>query len=393
MSSPSRFTLRDLPPPAKLVVSSFLITVGLGYLWAMAQIHFKHASPGRPMPGLDDLVARFSGKPWPLESPPDDPVEEIKAPAREVDAGPTIPGIKLSSVLENRCVRCHGEGGKKSDKPLDTYEHLMTYMKVIPEFPKGQLHRVLTNEAGRAGKFNGQNMIHAFFEQGATDDWPKQAGAKQQAAVQRGRAELAAVVAWVEAGAPLEQYKADATPLADPLAETDVPVDYRAPAIPLPKKGPADKGPPVDRWKVAKGKQLGVEALTQSTHAHLLTFALLWTATGLAFAFTSYSHRLRYALAPVVLVAQVADVACWWLARLDGVGPYFALAILGTGAVVGLGLGAQITLSLFNLYDGKGKAFLLLLFLTGAGLFGLTYVKVIQPQLEAERAVAVPAGG
>ena len=47
---PARYTLRDLPLPAKLVVTTFLISVGLGYLWAMAQIHFKHASAGEPMP-------------------------------------------------------------------------------------------------------------------------------------------------------------------------------------------------------------------------------------------------------------------------------------------------------------------------------------------------------
>ena len=33
---------------------------------------------------------------------------------------------------------------------------------------------------------------------------------------------------------------------------------------------------------------------------------------------------------------QVADVLCWWLARLPDVGPYFAVAILGTGAIVGV---------------------------------------------------------
>src|SRR5439155_19495313 len=69
--SPARLTLRDLPLPAKLVVTAFLISVGLGYLWAMAQIHFKHGSPGNPMPTLEDLVARFSGVPWPLEPKPE----------------------------------------------------------------------------------------------------------------------------------------------------------------------------------------------------------------------------------------------------------------------------------------------------------------------------------
>src|SRR3954468_24881244 len=69
--SGSRPTLRDLPLAAKLVVTTFLISVGLGYLWAMAQIHFKHASPGNPMPSVADLVARFSGVPWPLEPRPE----------------------------------------------------------------------------------------------------------------------------------------------------------------------------------------------------------------------------------------------------------------------------------------------------------------------------------
>jgi hypothetical protein len=57
-----------------------------------------------------------------------------------------------------------------------------------------------------------------------------------------------------------------------------------------------------------------------------------------------------------------------------------------------LGLGAQITLSLFNMYGARGKMVLVLLFATGAGLFGLTYMKVIAPQLQAEQALAAPAG-
>ena len=87
---------------------------------------------------------------------------------------------------------------------------------------------------------------------------------------------------------------------------------------------------------------------------------------------------MRCVLSPLVLIAQVIDVACWWLARLEPpAGPYFALAIMGTGAVVGLGLVLQIMLSLLNMYGRKGKLVLVLLFLAGAGLFGLAYVKVI----------------
>ena len=67
---------------------------------------------------------------------------------------------------------------------------------------------------------------------------------------------------------------------------------------------------------------------------------MLWMLTGLIFAFSSYAKWFRCILAPLVLLAQVADVSCWWLARLHGVGPYFALAIIGTGTVVGLRPGA-----------------------------------------------------
>src|SRR5262249_19785326 len=129
-----------------------------------------------------------------------------------------------------------------------------------------------------------------------------------------------------------------------------------------------------DRWKSAKRRQLSVDALTQSTHAHLLTFSLLWAATGIVFAFSSFSAPMRCLRSPLVLVAQIADIACWWLARLESpIGPYFALAIMATGAVVGLGLTAQIVLSLWNMYGPKGKLVLAILFLTGAGLFALTY--------------------
>ena len=38
--TPNRFTLRDLPLPAKLVVTCFLISVGIGYLWASGYIKF-----------------------------------------------------------------------------------------------------------------------------------------------------------------------------------------------------------------------------------------------------------------------------------------------------------------------------------------------------------------
>src|SRR5215213_11960643 len=104
--APVRFTLRDLPLPARLVVTTFLISVGMGYLWAMAQIHFKHASTGEPLPTQADLVARFSGVPWPLEPRPDPADEERKKDVAEkvqVGLGQQAFAVKIRSVLNERC--------------------------------------------------------------------------------------------------------------------------------------------------------------------------------------------------------------------------------------------------------------------------------------------------
>jgi hypothetical protein len=131
---------------------------------------------------------------------------------------------------------------------------------------------------------------------------------------------------------------------------------------------------------------ISLDKLTQSTHAHLLSFAVLFSCTGLIFAFTSYPTIVRCVLGPWVLLAIVTDVAFWWLARLsDDYGVYFAKGVIGTGLCAGAGLGAQITLSLWNMYGPRGKIVLLLLFAIGAGAFGLVGWKVVWPHLQKKQ--------
>ena len=204
---------------------------------------------------------------------------------------------------------------------------------------------------------------------------------------------MKAILAWIDAGAKKSEYESDRFPLpasikldrVAPSRLTETDPEAIAAAGPEAAKPAVKEKTAYDRWDEAHARQLDVGHLTQSTHAHLLTFSMLWALTGILFAFTCYSYRLRCFLSPLVLIAQVADVSCWWLARLDGIGPYFAILIIATGGIVGLGLAAQILLSLFSMYDRPGRRLLLLLFLIGVGLFGLTYVKVIQPQLEEEK--------
>ena len=68
-SSTNSFKLRNLPLAARLVLAVFLVSVGLGYLSAIVQVHFQHADPGELMPGTINSRRTFhnrnEGKPPP----------------------------------------------------------------------------------------------------------------------------------------------------------------------------------------------------------------------------------------------------------------------------------------------------------------------------------------
>src|SRR5690349_12703662 len=54
--------LRKLPLAARLTLAAFLISVGVGYLSALINLHFQSASPGKPMPDAKDVVSIYHGK-------------------------------------------------------------------------------------------------------------------------------------------------------------------------------------------------------------------------------------------------------------------------------------------------------------------------------------------
>lgn len=79
-------------------------------------------------------------------------------------------------------------------------------------------------------------------------------------------------------------------------------------------------------------------ALAMSTHAHLLAVPMFVGLLGALFLLSHWpaATGLRTVLACAPLVFFLLDVAFWWLARLDGIGPAFALGIGATGALFGL---------------------------------------------------------
>lgn len=359
-----RLTLRHLPLPAKLVLSTFLLAVGVGYTSAMVQLHMQHSDrDGRPLPTADNVVAVFAGKVW--KTPED--AERERTPS------------KLEAVITGD--------------------------------PKGGLA--------------GANMAPAFFAHDEAD-FQKQAKdpARRPKLEEEREGERKALVAWINSPPePREKaYNDDRFALPKELAKIAVTAAYVDKANPgtilvrsvlrdrcarchkpggekgdiplnnieeLTQYMPATAAVPPEGGYVDSGRQMSLEKLTQSTHAHLLSFAVLFTCTGLIFAFTGLPGLVRGTVGPVVLLAQVADIACWWLARLpEPYGPAFAKAIIGTGAVVGGGLALQIVFGLFGMYGRWGRAVLVVLFAAAAGGGGAAWKQVVDPYLQVEKAKA-----
>jgi hypothetical protein len=133
------------------------------------------------------------------------------------------------------------------------------------------------------------------------------------------------------------------------------------------------------------GSGMSLESLALTTHVHLLAFGMMFMLTGVIFSLTSYPVAVRVAVAPLALVAQLVDIGCWWLGRLD---PAFAHTIFVTGGIVAVSLVVQIVGSLFNMFDKAGKVVVLLILLgAGALAYGAATQYVI-PYLRAENGSA-----
>jgi hypothetical protein len=344
---PVQFTLRDLPLAVRVVLAAFLISVGVGYGSALVQLHFQHASPGEFMPTPHDVVLKFHGDP--------DPAKRVSALKRLLEADEALP-------------------------------------------------------------FNGSGSMSAAFTT-RSGGWRTAIREKPEAEVRKERqGERDAVLLWLKNGLSQADYDADKMPLTVAWGDKPITAEFKTDdgAVKIKslfgercgrchqKDGddanaanyPLDTYPAIQKYaKVdpAPGA-MSVTKLAQSTHAHLLSFAVLYMLTGVLFALTNYPGWLRLTLGPLVLVVQLIDIACWWLARLEGpIGVQFAMAIVWTGGIVGAGLAVQIVLTLFHLFGTAGRCVLVVLFMIGGAGIGAIKQYAIDPHLAAQKAPAAPA--
>jgi hypothetical protein len=345
------FTLSELPLPVRLTLALFLLSVGIGYVSALVQLHFQHATPGNPLPSPDDAVRVLQLLPEDYQGKKMNGQGQMTAAffARAEDY--------KDAIAEKARELAKKQGLKKPDK-------------AIKEAAKAEVD-------------------------------------------QERHGERLAMIAWVRAGAKEAEYNDDNFPLPQELSKQPITrkmlveqngqiVEPRAVKIRTlfqqrcvtchQEGGEAQNFPltsfaDIKKYTSVKSSEgMSLEKLAQTTHVHLLGFSMLYGLTGLVLAFSSYPRLVRIVLCPLPLLAQVVDISFWWLARLpEPQGPMFARCVVYSGAVVAVGLLLHIVLSLFNLFRVKGWIVLILLFAVAGYVSYETKMRVIDPFLAQEK--------
>lgn len=350
------YTLRDLPLPVKVVATVFLLAVGSGYLSAMVQLHMQDSKSGKPMPTVADVILKYTGKKKiDPNAPPPAPVSRLEALV--VNPVVQISGQSMSAAFTT-ADRAKGElrySNAIKGKRLELVEVInaqrhgeQTVFKLWINMPDEERRAAYEGDTFEVAPAQMPNHITNAFRQGTTVKIKSIIDARCVTCHSKGGD---------KEDVPLDNY--------DDLA-----------------KFMAVDAPAVSGDWVKVEEPVSLTKLTQSTHAHLLSFAVLFSLTGLLFALSSYPTGLRCVLGPWVVIAVFADVSLWWLARLsDQWGPYFAMGIIATGGLAGTGLFGQVVLSLFNMYGRTGKIVMGVLFAIGLGVVGAVWVNKIDPAL------------
>lgn len=95
-----------------------------------------------------------------------------------------------------------------------------------------------------------------------------------------------------------------------------------------------------------------VRTLSRVSHIHLFGMSFIFLLTGMIFSLTEINAYLRLAIIALPFVAIWMDIGSWWFAKFE---PSFAYTVIIGGALMGLAFGAQIFISLYEMWLKKGS--------------------------------------
>ena len=340
-----RFSLRDLPLATRLVIAAFLVSVGIGYFAALIQLHFQHASPGKLLPDAEDTANAYHGR----------------------------TGM---SQLERLLV-------SDENKPFNGSGSMRQTFTIKSAGWKTAIKRRARDKGIAVAVAEEQLRSERDGERLAVLDWIR-TGASRRAFEENNHVLSANLVRH-----PITSEFAEAASEGSVRVKVGAIFEERRARCHREDGGAGAGRVPLETWEQVHdycevdltGGGASLKKLAQSSHIHLLGFAMLYGLTGLIVSLTSYPGWLRLLLAPLPLVVQLGDISMWWLARLD---PDFARAIIVSGAIVATGLFLQITLSLFNLFGRTGKVMLVILLLSACLGGYVIKERVIDPYMAKE---------
>lgn len=372
--------LKSLPLAAKIVLTTFLLSVGVGFTSALVNLHFQSANAGQVLPGPDETVAEFHGSGHPSQM-----IKLLTA-----HEGKPFNGTgSMKSAFTKR--RAGGLSKAIRDKQASLLEQAEEKFKDSPKELEQQ-----------KSKINNKSLMEKLV-------------------LEEINGERLALLAWIKDGFQKEYYDesgATGFPLTGALKKIPITSHFTHVSEDGQNKyaniqgiiesrcvrchdegiGGSASSFPLSSYELfaeycindnSGAKSLDKLALT--SHVHLLGFATLYGLTGLCLAFSGFPAPVRILLAPGALILQVIEISCWWLARLDSpLGPAFAMAIPPLGGMVAFCLISQITLSIWDMYESTGRKVLIVLLVSAALTGALLTVKIVVPFLREESGAIVP---
>ncbi|MBX9679762.1 MAG: hypothetical protein K2X38_13445 [Gemmataceae bacterium] len=338
-----RFSLRTLGLPTRLTLAVFLVSVGVGYLSALVQLHFQHAGPGKLLPEPEDAVNVFHGK------------AKTSQMERLLVSSEHKPFNGQGSMRSAFTKRSGGWEKELRRRTKAKDGDAAAAEKELREERAGEIAALVQFIRTECDKDQWDSMpLPEGWKQPITEKYVTEVNGKKKVAIGAIVEDRCARCHYADAGGSAGQF---------PLAGRDDFAEYTL---------------------IFDGGGMSIEKLAQTSHIHLLGFAMLYGLTGVLFSLTSYPKLMRFVIAPLPLLAQIVDISFWWLARID---PIFAQGIVISGGIVALSLMLQIVLTLLHLFGWTGR---IVLALIAVGLGAAFYLKIfpyVQQHLDRNRAI------
>ena len=90
-----------------------------------------------------------------------------------------------------------------------------------------------------------------------------------------------------------------------------------------------------------------IKSLVRVSHIHLFGMSFIFVLTSMIFSFSQTSTIFRSVLIAIPFLAIWLDIGSWWFTKYQ---PLFAYAVIGGGLLMGLSLGCQILISLYEMW-------------------------------------------